>query len=73
MTTISPDAKILTAVNVLSVEPKDQAQVVELLSRASDILAETQPGFMQLYSQIKEIARPEPNAYEIVHAAHGGL
>lgn len=108
MTTISPDAKILTAINVLSVEPKDQARVVELLSRASDILAETQSGFisanihrgldgtkvvnyvqwcskqdfesvfhntgfMQLYSQIKELARPEPNAYEIVHAAHGAL
>jgi len=46
MTTISPGAKILTAINVLSVEPKDQARVVELLSRASDILAETQAGFI---------------------------
>ena len=108
MTTISPGTQILTAINVLSVEPKDQVRVVELLSRASDVLAKTQAGFisanihrgldgtkvvnyvqwrskqdfesvfhnadfMQLYSQIKELARPEPHSYEIVHAAHGSL
>jgi heme-degrading monooxygenase HmoA len=107
-TTISPGAHILTAINVLSVEPKNQPRVVELLSLASDVLAKNQPGFisanvhrgldgtkvvnyvqwrskqdfesvfnntdfMQLYSQIKELARPEPNAYEIVHAAYGAL
>ena len=38
--------KILTAINVLSVEPKNQARVVELLSQASDVLAKTQPGFI---------------------------
>ncbi len=107
-TTISPGAQILTAINVLSVEPKNQARVVKLLSLASDVLAKNQPGFisanvhrgldgtkvvnyvqwrskkdfesvfhnadfMQLYSQIKALASPEPNAYEIVHAAHGTL
>jgi len=107
-TTISPGAQIVTAINVLSVEPKNQARVVELLSLASDVLAKNQPGFisanihrgldgtkvvnyvqwrskkdfesvfhnadfMQLYSQIKEIARPEPNTYEIVHGVHGAL
>lgn len=107
-TTISPDAQIVTAINVLSMEPKNQARVVELLSLASDVLAKNQAGFisanihrgldgakvvnyvqwrskkdfesvfhnadfMRLYSQIKEIARPEPNTYEIVYGVRGAL
>lgn len=46
ITNISPDAKVLTAMNVISVLPDNQARVVELLSRASDILGKTQPGFI---------------------------
>ena len=46
ITSISPGTKILTAINVISVLPKDQARVVELLSRASDVLGKTQAGFI---------------------------
>ena len=46
ITTISPGTQILTAINVISVLPKDQARVVELLSRASDVLGKTQVGFL---------------------------
>jgi len=46
MTPITPGSDIVTAINVISVEPKNQARVVELLSRASDILGKTQSGFI---------------------------
>jgi len=76
MTTISPEAKILTAINVLSMEPRDQGRVVNYVQWRSKQDFESvfhNPGFMQLYIQVKELARPEPNAYEIVHAAHSAL
>lgn len=106
MTTIVPGAQIVTAINVISVEPNKQTRVVELLCRASDLLGKTQPGFisanihrgldgtkvvnyvqwrskeafesvfgnkdfMQLYSEIKELSRPEPSTYEVVHTVQG--
>ena len=46
MTTITPGGEIVTAINVISVEPKNQARVVELLSQASDVLGKTQAGFI---------------------------
>lgn len=46
MTTISTNAKVLTAINVFSVEPKNQVRVVTLLSQAVDVLAKSQPGFI---------------------------
>jgi quinol monooxygenase YgiN len=46
MTTISKNAKLITLINVFTVEPANQQRLVELLSRATDSPVRHQPGFV---------------------------
>ena len=46
MTVISKDAQIITFINVFSVEPANQARLVELLARATDTAVRHSPGFV---------------------------
>lgn len=46
MTTISKDNKILTLINVFSVDPANQQQLVELLISATEISVRKMPGFI---------------------------
>jgi quinol monooxygenase YgiN len=46
MTTISPGRKLLTLINVFTVEPENQQQLVELLARATETSVRHAPGFI---------------------------
>jgi len=46
MTTISKDAKLVTLINVFTVEPANQRRLVELLARATDTSVRHAPGFV---------------------------
>jgi quinol monooxygenase YgiN len=46
MTAISKDAQVVTFINVFSVEPANQARLVELLARATDAVVRHAPGFV---------------------------
>jgi quinol monooxygenase YgiN len=46
MTTISPNAKIITLINVFTVEPANQHQLLELLSRATETSVRHAQGFI---------------------------
>jgi Antibiotic biosynthesis monooxygenase len=46
MTTISKDARLVTLINVFSVEPANQQRLVELLARATDTSVRHVPGFV---------------------------
>jgi quinol monooxygenase YgiN len=46
MTTISANAKILTLINVFTVEPANQQQLLELLARATETSVRHAPGFI---------------------------
>jgi quinol monooxygenase YgiN len=46
MTTISPNAKIVTLINVFTVEPANQRQLLELLARATETSVRYAPGFI---------------------------
>jgi quinol monooxygenase YgiN len=46
MTTISPNAKIVTLINVFTVEPANQQQLLELLTRATETSVRHAPGFI---------------------------
>ena len=46
MTTISKDAKLVTFINVFTVEPANQHHLVELLARATDTSVRHAPGFV---------------------------
>jgi quinol monooxygenase YgiN len=46
MTTISKDAKLVTLINVFTVEPANQQRLVDLLVRATDTSARHAPGFV---------------------------
>src|SRR5258707_11568302 len=46
MTTISPNAKIVTLINVFTVEPANQRQLVELLAGATEASVRFAPGFI---------------------------
>ena len=46
MTTLSKDAKLVTFINVFSVEPANQRRLVELLVRVTDTSVRHAPGFI---------------------------
>jgi quinol monooxygenase YgiN len=46
MTTISKDAKLVTLINVFTVEPANQRHLVELLARATESSVRHAPGFV---------------------------
>jgi len=46
MTTISPSRKLVTLINVFTVEPANQRQLLELLARATDTSIRHAPGFI---------------------------
>jgi len=46
MTTIAKDAKLVTFINVFTVEPADQARLVEILARVTDTSVRHAPGFV---------------------------
>jgi quinol monooxygenase YgiN len=46
MTTISKDAKLVTFINVFTVEPANQERLVELLARVTDTSVRHAPGFV---------------------------
>ena len=46
MTTISPDLEVVTFINVFTVEPVNQAKLVELLTSATETSVRHAPGFV---------------------------
>ena len=46
MTVIAKDSQVVTFINVFSVEPANQARLVELLARATDTAVRHAPGFV---------------------------
>jgi quinol monooxygenase YgiN len=46
MTTISPNRKLVTLINVFTVEPTNQQKLIELLSRATETSVRHAPGFI---------------------------
>jgi quinol monooxygenase YgiN len=46
MTTISPNRKLVTLINIFTVEPANQRQVVDLLARATETAVRHAPGFI---------------------------
>jgi len=46
MTTISPNANIVTLINIFTVEPANQRQLLELLARATETSVRYAPGFI---------------------------
>jgi quinol monooxygenase YgiN len=77
MTTISKDAKLVTLINVFTVEPANQRHLVELLARATDTSVRHAPGFVSaslhrsldgtrvtMYAQWRTIADYEAYAQE---------
>ena len=46
MTTISKDAKLVTFINVFTVEPANQQRLVELLTRVTETSVRHAPGFV---------------------------
>jgi hypothetical protein len=46
MTTISRDARLVTFINVFTVDPANQQQLVELLARVTDTSVRHAPGFI---------------------------
>src|ERR1700688_4565020 len=44
--TISPSRKLVTLINVFTVEPADQQQLLELLARATETSVRHSPGFI---------------------------
>src|SRR5258708_5853515 len=46
MATISPNRKLVTLINVFTVEPANQARLLELLARATETSVRHAPGFI---------------------------
>src|ERR1700675_4300799 len=46
MTTISPSRKLVTLINVFTVEPRNQQKLIELLARATETSVRDAPGFI---------------------------
>ena len=46
MTTISPSSKLLTLINVFTVEPANQERLLDLLARATETSVRHAPGFI---------------------------
>jgi quinol monooxygenase YgiN len=46
MTTISPKRKLVTLINVFTVDPANQRQLIELLARATETSVRHAPGFI---------------------------
>jgi quinol monooxygenase YgiN len=46
MITISPSRKVVTLINVFTVEPANQRQLLELLTRATETAVRHAPGFI---------------------------
>jgi quinol monooxygenase YgiN len=46
MTTISTTRKLVTLINVFTVEPANQRQLLELLARATETFVRSAPGFI---------------------------
>jgi quinol monooxygenase YgiN len=46
VTTISPGAEVLVAINVFTVAPENQARLIELLTRATESTVSRAPGFI---------------------------
>jgi quinol monooxygenase YgiN len=46
MTTISPSRKLVTLINVFTVEPANQQELIELLARATETSIRHAPGFI---------------------------
>ena len=46
MTTISPSRKLVTLINVFTVEPANQRRLVELLARATETSVRHEPSFV---------------------------
>ena len=46
MTRISPNRKLVTLINVFTVEPRNQQKLIELLARATETSVRHAPGFI---------------------------
>ena len=46
MTTISPSRKLVTLINVFTVDPANQQQLIELLARVTETVVRHAPGFI---------------------------
>jgi quinol monooxygenase YgiN len=46
MTTISPSRKLVTLINVFTVDPANQQQLIELLARVTEAVVRHAPGFI---------------------------
>ena len=46
MTTISPSRKLVTLINVFTIEPANQQELIELLARATETSVRHAPGFI---------------------------
>jgi quinol monooxygenase YgiN len=46
MTTISPSRKLVTLINVFTVDPANQQELIELLGRATETFVRHAPGFI---------------------------
>jgi len=46
MTTISPSRKLVTLINVFTVDPANQQELIELLARATETSVRHAPGFI---------------------------
>ena len=46
MTTFSPNRKLVTLINVFTVEPRNQQKLIELLARATETSVRHAPGFI---------------------------
>ena len=55
MTTIAKDAKLVTFINVFTVEPADQARLVEILARVTDTSVRHAPGFVSASLQPSDV------------------
>jgi quinol monooxygenase YgiN len=70
MTTISKDAKLVTFINVFTVEPANQQRLVDLLARFTDASVRHAPGFVSaaLHRSLDgtKVTMFEPGMYEVV-------
>ncbi len=64
MTTISPFAKLVTLINVFTVQPEQQQQLVDLLEDYQAMRVNPAP--LPYLQQALTIARFEPGMYEVV-------
>ena len=70
MTTISPTRKLVTLINVFTVEPANQERLLDLLVRATEISVRHAPGFISASlhrgldgTKVTMYAQPEATPY----------